>query len=91
MIGEIEMKKFISGVHSVSQIIRYRQSLIRKYKLSSNALQQADLVVLDGFVCKDRYNDINSGKQSVSQIQNIVVGGATSYGVSRLYMNFEVL
>ena len=75
-------------------ISRKEQELIKHYKLTTDDLIYADLIVLDGLVIKDSLHPINdmdgdfsltalSGKQ-----RNIVIGCSTTDNKLRVYRNF---
>lgn len=83
------MKKFVKDTLGVcSKIYRYQESLYKKYNLNRRLIEQAEVVILGGFVCKDRFNSLE-GLQSISSVNKVIIGGATPFGDKRLYISFD--
>lgn len=83
------MKRFISGTPCVEDRVQtYKQTLIKKYNINEELIRQADLIVLDGFVVKDR-NNSDKGFQNVTRVNKVIIGGSSAYGNERLYISFD--
>lgn len=82
------MKKFVNGMPNVNnRILKYKKSLLMKYKIPNKAIREADLIVLDGLIIKDRYNG-EIIAQSIQSVEKVIVGGATPFGEDRIYYSF---
>lgn len=83
------MKKFIKGTPNVrDKVDAYKDSLLSKYKINSDLMRKADLIMLDGFVIKDRYNP-EGPIQSINTVNKAIIGGCDCYGNKRLYVSFN--
>lgn len=85
--GLEDMKRFIDGLHSEEEINRYKVSLIQKYKIPFKRIEEADIVILDGFICKEKYNPLE-GYYNEKVEKKIIIGGANPYGERKLFSTF---
>lgn len=72
-------------------LCKNRKELVKKYKLTSSDLMEADLIILSGLIIKDRETPINlGGNFSINKYnyKNIIIGCETTDGKIRIYRSF---